>query len=113
MTATSARVKVPEAAASGWGKSPVRSASSPPAIRDFPVEERPRERLRNYGSGHLTNAELMAILLRSGLAGENVLAMATRLLARFDGLDGVARAGYDELCATRGVSDAKACQRRA
>ncbi len=110
MTATSARVKVPEDAASDWGTRPVRSASSPPAIRDFPVEERPRERLRSYGPGHLTNSELMAILLRSGLAGENVLAMATRLLARFDGLEGMARAGYDELCATRGVSDAKACQ---
>ena len=110
VTATSARAKVPEAAASGWGASPVRSAGSQPAIRDFPVEERPRERLRNYGPGHLTNAELLAILLRSGLAGENVLAMATRLLARFDGLDGLTRAGYDELCATRGVSDAKACQ---
>ncbi|MBM3956525.1 MAG: DNA repair protein RadC [Gemmatimonadetes bacterium] len=79
-------------------------------MRDFPAEERPRERLRSYGPGHLTNAELMAILLRSGLVGENVLAMATRLLARFGGLDGIARAGYDELCAEKGVSHAKACQ---
>jgi len=110
VTTTTARVKTPEVPAPGWGANPNRTAPAPPAIRDFPTEERPRERLRNYGPGHLTNTELMAILLRSGLAGENVVAMATRLLARFDGLDGLARAGYDELCAEKGISHAKACQ---
>lgn len=81
-----------------------------PAIRDFPIGERPRERLRLYGAGNLSNAELLAILLRTGMVGENVVAMASRLLARFDGLGSLARTSFDELCAERGLSEAKACQ---
>jgi len=110
MTTAAARVKTPESPASGWGAGSERPHPAPPAIRDFPAAERPRERLRNQGADRLTNAELIAILLRTGLAGENAVAMATRLLARFDGLDGVVRVGYDELCAEKGVSHAKACQ---
>lgn len=81
-----------------------------PAIRDFPREERPRERLRSQGSQNLSNAELMAILLRTGLSGENVVAMSTRLLASAGGLHGLSRISYEELCALKGISDAKACQ---
>jgi DNA repair protein RadC len=81
-----------------------------PAIRDFPQEERPRERLRSRGAANLSNAELMAILLRTGLEGENVVAMATRLLSSVGGLQGLARAAYDDLCSLKGISDAKACQ---
>jgi DNA repair protein RadC len=81
-----------------------------PAIRDFPTEERPRERLRERGAGILSNAELMAILLRTGLEGENVIAMASRLLASVGGLQGLSRAAYDDLCSLKGISDAKACQ---
>ena len=92
---------------------PVTHAAPPanaPAIRDFPPEERPRERLRRYGPGHLSNAELIAILFRTGMTGENVVAMATRLLARTGGLSGLARITFDDLIAERGVSEAKACQ---
>lgn len=81
-----------------------------PAIRDFPAEERPRERLRSRGAGNLSNSELMAILLRTGLEGENVIAMSSRLLATVDGLQGLSRANYEELCGLKGISDAKACQ---
>ena len=81
-----------------------------PAIRDFPSGERPRERLASYGAGHLSNSELLAILLRTGLEGENVLAMASRLLAEFGGLSGLSRITFDEMCDSRGVSSAKACQ---
>ena len=79
-------------------------------IREFPSTERPRERLRQYGADNLSNSELMAILLRTGLEGENVVSLATRVLARVGGLNGLARVSYDELCAEKGVSDAKACQ---
>ncbi|MDA1258740.1 MAG: DNA repair protein RadC [Chloroflexi bacterium] len=84
--------------------------STAPLIRDFPVGERPRERLRNYGAGHLSNAELLAILLRTGTQGENVLAMASRILARFEGLATLSRTSFDELCAEKGLSEAKSCQ---
>ncbi len=72
--------------------------------------ERPRERLCTYGAGSLSNAELMAILLRTGLKGENVLAMSNRLLAHFQGIDGIARASLEDLCEQNGISEAKACQ---
>ena len=81
-----------------------------PAIRDFPSGERPRERLAHYGAGHLSNSELLAILLRTGLEGENVLAMASRVLAEFGGLSGLSRITFDEMCDSKGISDAKACQ---
>jgi len=81
-----------------------------PLIRDMPSDERPRERLRLRGAAALSNAELLAIILRTGSSGENVLALATRLLARFDGLPGLARAGFGQLCAERAVGEAKAAQ---
>ena len=67
-------------------KKVLATGPSGPAIRDFPTEERPRERLRTHGAGNLSNSELMAILLRTGLEGENVVAMSVRLLATVDGL---------------------------
>ena len=79
-------------------------------IRDLPQAERPRERLREVGPGSLSNAELIAILLRTGVEGESVLNLSTRLLSRFGGLSGMARVTYSELCSLKGVSDAKACQ---
>ena len=88
----------------------LRTAVYQPKIRDMPQGERPRERLRDYGSRYLSNAELIAILLRTGIQGENVLAMSNRLLSRFGGLDGLGRANFAELCAERGLSEAKACQ---
>ena len=81
-----------------------------PLIRDMPSDERPRERLRLRGAAALSNAELLAILLRTGVTGENVLALATRLLARFDGLPGLARVSFGELCGEHAVGDAKAAQ---
>ena len=56
-----------------------------PTIRDLPACERPRERLREHGPRYLNNAELVAILLRSGIAGENAVSVAMRVIAEFDG----------------------------
>ena len=81
-----------------------------PTIRDLPQGERPRERLREFGPKSLSNTELIAILLRTGLLGENVLAVSSRLLARFDGLAGLGRVSFSELCAERGLSEAKTSQ---
>ena len=79
-------------------------------IRDLPLAERPRERLREHGPSHLSNAELIAILLRTGVPGENVLNLSIRMLAHFQGLPGLARATFSEFCSLKGISEAKACQ---
>ncbi|MHB8577553.1 MAG: RadC family protein [Dehalococcoidia bacterium] len=75
--------------------------------------DRPRERLRTYGETALANAELLAIILRTGITGENVLDVAQRLLSGAGGLTGLARVSFDELCAMRGLGEAKASQLRA
>ncbi len=84
-----------------------------PTIKDLPVEERPRERLKKYGAGSLANAELLAIILRTGVGGENVLNLATRLLVKFGSLMGLARASFSELCGEKGIGVAKAAQLKA
>ena len=63
----------------------VATVSYQPTILDLPPCERPRERLREHGPRYLNNAELVAILLRSGVAGENAINVAMRILAEFDG----------------------------
>lgn len=101
-------------ALSGDGPSPggetVPAVEYRPLIRDLPIAERPRERLRHVGAAALSNAELLAIVLRTGATGENVVAQATRLLSRFNGLPGLARASVGELSGERGVGEAKAAQ---
>ena len=79
-------------------------------IRDLPQAERPRERLRDYGPHFLSNAELLAILLRTGSSSENVLNLATRLLAANGGLAGLAKAGFLELSEIHGLGEAKVSQ---
>jgi len=82
-------------------------------IHDFPPDERPRERLKHYGPAALSNAELLAILLRVGVKGENAVALGTRLLKEFNGLPGLARAGFSDLGKIKGVSTAKIAQLKA
>ena len=84
-----------------------------PTIRDLPLWERPRERLRDSGASSLSNAELLAIILRTGRASENVLNLAVRVLAQFSGLAGLARASFAQLCAQPGLGEAKAAQVKA
>jgi len=84
-----------------------------PMIRDLPESERPRERLMNYGPGALSNAELIAILLRIGVKGESAVRLGERLLTRFKGLRGLARASVQELCQVHGLGPAKAVQLKA
>lgn len=84
-----------------------KSADKGPAIPD---EERPRERMMRHGAAVLTNAELLAVVLRTGMAGHGVLALAQDLLARHDGLRGLLGASAASLVKVRGLGTAKACQ---
>lgn len=84
-----------------------------PTIKELPTTERPRERLRHYGAEALSTAELLAIILRTGVGGQNVLELANSLLAQYGGLVGLARAGFAELCETRGIGPTKVTQLKA
>jgi DNA repair protein RadC len=81
-------------------------------ILDLPRDERPRERLLRAGPSALSNAELIAILLRVGIEGESALDVAARLLADH-GLDGLQRLDADLLAGERGLGPAKAAQIKA
>jgi len=81
-----------------------------PRITDLPQDDRPRERLVEVGPGGLRHAELLAILLRVGTKGENAVRVAERLLDQFGGLPGLHRASYSDLCAVKGIGQAKAAQ---
>lgn len=82
-------------------------------IKDFNIQERPRERLAKMGAGVLSTAELLAILLRVGVEGENAIQVGQRLLRDFNGLAGLQRATYAEICAQHGIGEAKAAQIKA
>ena len=84
-----------------------------PMIRDLPTELRPRERMLYAGAGALSDAELLAIILRMGARNENVIRMAERILTEFGGFVGLARATFEELCQSHGVGEAKATQIKA
>ena len=82
-------------------------------INQWPASERPRERLLEQGAETLSDAQLLAILLRVGRADSSAVAVALELLQRLDGLKGLANRGTDELCRISGVGPAKAAQLKA
>ena len=82
-------------------------------ITDLHEAERPRERLEKLGPQVLSNAELIAILLRVGVPGENAVQVGQRLLQKFGGLGGLHRAPFEELVEQHGIGEAKASQIKA
>lgn len=77
-------------------------------IKDLPDSERPRERLATHGADALNAAELIAILLRTGLRGASAVDVGREMVSRFGTLDNLARASLEELCRVRGVGRDKA-----
>ncbi len=76
-------------------------------IRDWPASERPRERLLLQGPGTLSEAELLAVLLRHGCRGESALDLARGLLADFGSLRALLTADRIEACRRRGLGPAR------
>ncbi len=83
------------------------------AIKDWPARERPRERLLHQGPQGLSDAELLAIFLRTGTSGKTAVDLARELLQRFGSLRGLLAAPRAAFCAAPGLGDAKYAQLQA
>src|SRR5687768_9937815 len=83
------------------------------AISDWPVAERPREKLLQNGAVHLSDAELLAIFLRTGIAGKSAVDLARELLKSFQGLNGLFSADQNAFCQVPGMGPAKFAQLQA
>jgi DNA repair protein RadC len=79
-------------------------------LRDVPNEERPRERMLQFGAQVLSNAELLAILIRTGTVAESAVRLAERLLAESGTLRSLTDMSVDELVKIKGIGTAKALQ---
>ena len=79
-------------------------------IRDYPTDERPRERMVQSGAASLSNQELLAIILRTGTKSESVLQLANRVLTTFEGLRLLKEASLEEIMNIKGIGLAKAVQ---
>ena len=82
-------------------------------ITQWPKAERPRERLVLRGADSLTDAQLLAILLRVGRRRSSAVEVGMDILKRLGGVGGLVRCGIEELCAIPGVGEAKAAQLKA
>lgn len=79
-------------------------------LRDVPNEERPRERMLNFGAQALSNAELLAILLRTGTVAESAVKLAYRVLSESNGLRNLVDLSVEQLTSIKGIGSAKALQ---
>ena len=79
-------------------------------IHELPAQERPREKLLTRGVAALTDAEILAILIRTGTRGSNAVQLAHQLLGRYGSLAQIARASVSELAHLKGMGSAKAIQ---
>ncbi len=82
-------------------------------ITQWPEQERPRERLLAQGAAALSDAELLAIFLRTGVTGKSAVDLARDLVARFGSLNGLFSASKADLCAVHGMGEAKYVQLQA
>jgi DNA repair protein RadC len=82
------------------------SVTKPVSIKDWPAAERPREKLLSRGSAALSDAELLALCLRSGCPGRTAVDLARELLSSFGGLRAILNADQKTLCACRGIGSA-------
>lgn len=88
----------------------MQSAVASLTIHELPEQERPREKLAAHGAAALTDSELIAILLRTGVQGANAVDVARSLLAQFTSLGGLSRCSVQELSRIKGVGQTKAVQ---
>ena len=78
-----------------------------PKIKDLPLEERPREKLLEYGADKLSDAELLAIILRTGVKEKSALDLADEILNKFGGFKGMSGRDFEDFKKIGGLNDAK------
>lgn len=76
-------------------------------VRDWPAEEQPRNKVLQRGADSLSDAELLAVFIRSGCRGKTAVDVARNLLAKFGGLRGLLNAEQHEVCSVAGIGAAK------
>ncbi len=86
---------------------------NPEHLKNWPEDERPRERLLRHGADTLSDAQLLAIIIRNGQGGRTALDLGRELLERCGGLDGIAQAGVREISGVKGIGPAKAAEIKA
>lgn len=87
--------------------------NTPFTIHDLPVQERPRERLKNFGPEALSAQELLALIIGRGIPGKSVMNIAQELLSRFGNIQAISQATIEELSLIKGIGLAKAVQIKA
>ena len=85
----------------------------PFTLRDLPKSERPRERLIEYGAERLSSAELISIILNTGIKGESVIMISQKLMMQFGSLKGIMEASLEDLKQIKGLGEAKATKLKA
>ncbi len=83
------------------------------SVNDLPKSERPRERLIEHGADKLSSAELISIILNTGIKGESVIMISQRLLMKFGSLKGIMDASLEDLKQIKGLGEAKATKIKA
>jgi DNA repair protein RadC len=79
-------------------------------IMDLPENERPQEKLFKYGAEVLNNSELLALILRTGTSGENIVSLCNRIIKEAGGLNGLLSFSGEEFMNLKGIKRAKAAQ---
>jgi len=82
-------------------------------LKSWPEDERPRERLLKHGAAALSDAQLLAIVIRSGKGGRTAVDLGRELLEKFGDLAGISQAGISEICEVKGIGPAKAAEIKA
>jgi DNA repair protein RadC len=91
-------------------KTKYNSSEKSHTVRDLPYSERPRERLYNLGADKLSDSELLAIILRTGMKGESVLLLAQKLISHYGSLNDLFNASVDDLKKRKEIGPAKAIE---
>ncbi len=89
------------------------SADRRKSVKEWPTDERPRERLIAQGAASLSDAQLLAIIIKNGRAGRSAVDLGIELLDKFGSLDGIGQAGIRETYQISGIGEAKAAEIKA